>query len=233
MPLPQLTQRQVSERRNRAQNWVSNGATGNGRVDVTAFVAWARACGSEPENALARLPERPSSGPCCPEGRAADASTGPADAQGAPQAAAGGRRQGSGRGPRSPVVQVVRGFRPVGRSRRSARVPRDSGHAHRGRRGRDVLLAAEAPGEPARPVPGVIGHPRWVRETPPTGHVSDLLAHRRLSFPVGAHPGRTPEEALCGAVDCKGSPGEHVAADALWHLCYFRTSRTWPLVMQR
>jgi hypothetical protein len=56
MPLTQLTQRQPGERLKRPQRWVDNGATGNRRVDVSAFLAWA--CGSEPENTLARLPER-------------------------------------------------------------------------------------------------------------------------------------------------------------------------------
>jgi hypothetical protein len=36
---------------------VSNSETANRRVDVTEFVAWARACGADPLAALARLLE--------------------------------------------------------------------------------------------------------------------------------------------------------------------------------
>jgi transcriptional regulator with XRE-family HTH domain len=51
----ELTQRELGERLNKPQSWVYNCETANRRVDVTEFVAWARACGAEPEGAFNRL----------------------------------------------------------------------------------------------------------------------------------------------------------------------------------
>jgi transcriptional regulator with XRE-family HTH domain len=53
----ELTQRALGERLYKPQSWVYNCETGNRRVDVTEFVAWARACGTDPEDAFARLLE--------------------------------------------------------------------------------------------------------------------------------------------------------------------------------
>ena len=50
-----LTQRQLGERLGKPQSWVYNCETGNRRVDVTEFVAWAQACGLDPQNAFARF----------------------------------------------------------------------------------------------------------------------------------------------------------------------------------
>jgi transcriptional regulator with XRE-family HTH domain len=50
-----LTQRELGERLGKPQSWVYNSETANRRVDVTEFVAWARACGAEPLAALAHL----------------------------------------------------------------------------------------------------------------------------------------------------------------------------------
>ena len=50
-----LTQRQLGAKLKKPQSWVYNGETGNRRVDVTEFVAWSRACGLDPQKALARL----------------------------------------------------------------------------------------------------------------------------------------------------------------------------------
>lgn len=52
-----LTQRELGDRLTRPQSWVYNCETGNRRVDVTEFVAWARGCGVDPGEALARLLE--------------------------------------------------------------------------------------------------------------------------------------------------------------------------------
>jgi transcriptional regulator with XRE-family HTH domain len=64
----ELTQRDLGERLKKPQSWVHNCETGNRRVDVTEFVAWARACGAEPGDAFARLLEvLPDSSPSSPE----------------------------------------------------------------------------------------------------------------------------------------------------------------------
>ena len=51
----ELTQRQMGERLNKPQSWIYNCETGNRRVDVTEFIAWAEACGVQPQAAFARL----------------------------------------------------------------------------------------------------------------------------------------------------------------------------------
>jgi hypothetical protein len=58
------------------QSWVYHCETGNRRVDVTEFVAWARACGADPEVAFARLVVVLSPGTSFPEERK-DESAGP------------------------------------------------------------------------------------------------------------------------------------------------------------
>lgn len=50
-----LTQRALGDRLKKAQSWVYNCEAANRRVDVTEFVAWARACGVEPAKAFSRL----------------------------------------------------------------------------------------------------------------------------------------------------------------------------------
>ena len=50
-----LTQRDLGQRLDRPQSWVHNCETANRRVDVTEFTAWARACGVDPKQALARF----------------------------------------------------------------------------------------------------------------------------------------------------------------------------------
>lgn len=50
-----LTQRDLGAALGKPQSWVYNCESGNRRVDVTEFVAWARACGADPGAALARL----------------------------------------------------------------------------------------------------------------------------------------------------------------------------------
>src|SRR5262249_54454249 len=50
-----LTQRALGKRLKRPQSWVHHCESGNRRVDVAEFVAWARACGAEPEAAFARF----------------------------------------------------------------------------------------------------------------------------------------------------------------------------------
>jgi transcriptional regulator with XRE-family HTH domain len=50
-----LTQRDLGGRLGRPQSWVYNCETGNRRVDVTEFAAWAVACGADPPDALARF----------------------------------------------------------------------------------------------------------------------------------------------------------------------------------
>src|SRR4051812_37911625 len=51
----ELTQRDLGERLDKPQSWVHNCEVGNRRVDVAEFVAWARACGVEPADALGRF----------------------------------------------------------------------------------------------------------------------------------------------------------------------------------
>jgi transcriptional regulator with XRE-family HTH domain len=50
-----LTQRELGAALKKPQSWVYNCETGNRRVDVTEFIAWARACGADPAAALARV----------------------------------------------------------------------------------------------------------------------------------------------------------------------------------
>lgn len=50
-----LTQRELGERLKKPQSWVYNCETGNRRVDVTEFVAWAKACELDPAAAFRRL----------------------------------------------------------------------------------------------------------------------------------------------------------------------------------
>ena len=50
-----LTQRELGARLQKPQSWVYNCETANRRVDVTEFVAWAAACGVDPEAAFARF----------------------------------------------------------------------------------------------------------------------------------------------------------------------------------
>jgi len=50
-----LTQRDLGERLGKPQSWVYNCETANRRVDVTEFIALARACGVDPRDAFARL----------------------------------------------------------------------------------------------------------------------------------------------------------------------------------
>jgi transcriptional regulator with XRE-family HTH domain len=52
-----LTQRELGRRLRRPQSWVYNCEAANRRVDVTEFIAWARACGVDPRDAFARLLE--------------------------------------------------------------------------------------------------------------------------------------------------------------------------------
>lgn len=52
-----LTQRQLGEKLGKPQSWIYNCETGNPRVDVSEFVAWARACGCEPVDALEQFLE--------------------------------------------------------------------------------------------------------------------------------------------------------------------------------
>jgi len=50
-----LTQRQVGAKLRRPQSWVYNCETANRRVDITEFLAWCRACNSDPLAAVSRL----------------------------------------------------------------------------------------------------------------------------------------------------------------------------------
>jgi transcriptional regulator with XRE-family HTH domain len=54
-----LTQRELGDRLEKPQSWVYNCETANRRVDVTEFIAWARACGAEPLAALRRFLKGP------------------------------------------------------------------------------------------------------------------------------------------------------------------------------
>jgi transcriptional regulator with XRE-family HTH domain len=53
----ELTQRELGRRLKKPQSWVYNCETGNRRVDVTEFIAWARACKVDPEDAFAHFLE--------------------------------------------------------------------------------------------------------------------------------------------------------------------------------
>src|SRR3954452_507336 len=50
-----LTQRALGECLQKPQSWVYHCESANRRVDVTEFVAWSRACGVDPQAAIARL----------------------------------------------------------------------------------------------------------------------------------------------------------------------------------
>jgi len=50
-----LTQRVLGIRLKKPQSWVHNCEIGNRRVDVTEFIAWARACAADPSIAFRRL----------------------------------------------------------------------------------------------------------------------------------------------------------------------------------
>jgi transcriptional regulator with XRE-family HTH domain len=47
-----LTQREVGKRLKKPQSWVYNCETANRRVDVTEFIAWAKACGVDAQTAF-------------------------------------------------------------------------------------------------------------------------------------------------------------------------------------
>lgn len=50
-----MTQRDLGKKLRWPQSWVYNCETMNRRVDVTEFIAWAKACGVDPEDAFSRL----------------------------------------------------------------------------------------------------------------------------------------------------------------------------------
>jgi transcriptional regulator with XRE-family HTH domain len=50
-----LTQRELGKRMKKPQSWVYNCETANRRVDMTEFIAWAKACNLEPRAAFARF----------------------------------------------------------------------------------------------------------------------------------------------------------------------------------
>jgi transcriptional regulator with XRE-family HTH domain len=52
-----LTQRELGKRLGKPQSWIYNCETANRRVDVTEFIAWARACEVDPQIAFARFLE--------------------------------------------------------------------------------------------------------------------------------------------------------------------------------
>ena len=49
-----LTQRDLGAKLGKPQSWVHNCETGNRRVDVTEFAAWASACDEDPIDAFRR-----------------------------------------------------------------------------------------------------------------------------------------------------------------------------------
>ena len=53
----ELTQRELGRLLGKPQSWIYNCETGNRRVDVAEFVAWARCCGVDPKNAIQRFVE--------------------------------------------------------------------------------------------------------------------------------------------------------------------------------
>jgi transcriptional regulator with XRE-family HTH domain len=53
-----LTQRALGERLRKPQSWVYNCETGNRRMDVAEFAAWALACRVDPTVAFRRLVKR-------------------------------------------------------------------------------------------------------------------------------------------------------------------------------
>ena len=50
-----LTQREMGKRLKKPQSWVYNCETANRRMDITEFIAWAKACEINPKTAFARL----------------------------------------------------------------------------------------------------------------------------------------------------------------------------------
>lgn len=54
----ELTQRELGRRLNKPQSWIYNCETGNRRVDLTEFIAWAKACGIAPRSAFERFLEQ-------------------------------------------------------------------------------------------------------------------------------------------------------------------------------
>jgi transcriptional regulator with XRE-family HTH domain len=50
-----LSQREIGERLKRPQSWVFNCETANRRVDLTEFIAWAKACSVDPQDAFVRF----------------------------------------------------------------------------------------------------------------------------------------------------------------------------------
>ena len=50
-----LTQRELGKRLGKPQSWIYNCETGNRRVDLAEFVAWATACNVNPRVAFARF----------------------------------------------------------------------------------------------------------------------------------------------------------------------------------
>lgn len=50
-----LSQRDLGKRMKKPQSWIYNCETANRRVDVTEFIAWAKACGVNPPDAFARF----------------------------------------------------------------------------------------------------------------------------------------------------------------------------------
>lgn len=52
-----LTQRELGQRLRKPQSYVYNCETGNRRVDVSEFIAWANACRLDPLDAFRRLLE--------------------------------------------------------------------------------------------------------------------------------------------------------------------------------
>jgi len=50
-----LTQRDLGARLGKPQSWIFNCETGNRRVDVTEFIAWAKACDLDPKVAFRRF----------------------------------------------------------------------------------------------------------------------------------------------------------------------------------
>jgi transcriptional regulator with XRE-family HTH domain len=50
-----LTQRELGARLKKPQSWIHNCEIANRRVDVTEFIAWARACEIDPREAFSRI----------------------------------------------------------------------------------------------------------------------------------------------------------------------------------
>lgn len=50
-----LTQRELGEKLGKPQSWIYNCETGNRRVDLTEFAAWATACGKDPTVAFSEF----------------------------------------------------------------------------------------------------------------------------------------------------------------------------------